>query len=273
MSRFKTSLIVVALVVVTGVTSPLLAARPGFGRLFYDDQIVRTIVPPAAMPNEGLDTLYVVENGVPGQLGIAAVAPGDTDYHGGKWAFYQVTWNVAPLLLTSEADVLAAAAAGDVTVVRLAANDFKCPIQPTVPGQSFVAVLAGDEAGTSSRARGVALFHFDPVSDQLRYKLIVSNIQDIWMAHIHMAPQGSNGPIVVWLFPSMPPPPPNPSVPGRFSGTLAEGTITADDLVGPLLGTSLSDLIAEIDNDQTYVNVHTLANPSGEIRGQIFGDN
>jgi hypothetical protein len=37
---------------------------------------------------------------------------------------------VTPYLLTSEAAVLAAAAAGDVTVTRVPGNDFKCPIQP-----------------------------------------------------------------------------------------------------------------------------------------------
>jgi len=36
---------------------------------------------------------------------------------------------VAPYLLTSEAAVLAAYMAGDVTVTRVPANDFLCPIQ------------------------------------------------------------------------------------------------------------------------------------------------
>jgi hypothetical protein len=40
-----------------------------------------------------------------------------------------VTWNVTPYLLTSETDVLASQSAGDVTVTRVAAMDFLCPIQ------------------------------------------------------------------------------------------------------------------------------------------------
>jgi Ser/Thr protein kinase RdoA (MazF antagonist) len=51
-------------------------------------------------------------------------------YHGGDWKFFAVTWNVAPYLLTSAGVMLAAAAAGDVTVTRVAENDFKCPVQP-----------------------------------------------------------------------------------------------------------------------------------------------
>jgi hypothetical protein len=109
---------------------PAALAKPGFGDLYHDGAVVRTVVPPAAMPHRGIDDLYVVANGHPDQLAVAAVAPGDRGYHGGKWAFHGVTWNVLPYLLTSEGDVLAAEAAGDVTITRVPANDFKCPIQP-----------------------------------------------------------------------------------------------------------------------------------------------
>jgi hypothetical protein len=128
----RIGVVLVLAVAVTALLAPAaLAAKPGFGNLYYDDEVVRTVVPPAAMPQEGTDPFYVVtEGGVEGQLGIAAVAPGDADYRGGKWAFHAVTWNVEPQLLTSEADVLAAEAAGDVTVTRIVENDFKCPIQP-----------------------------------------------------------------------------------------------------------------------------------------------
>lgn len=104
--------------------------RPGFGSLWYDGEVVRTVVPPASMPFEGRDSLYVVSDGAQGQLPVAAVAPGDTDYHGGHWAFNLVWWNVAPYLLTSEDDVLAAEASGHINITRVPDNDFKCPIQP-----------------------------------------------------------------------------------------------------------------------------------------------
>lgn len=35
------------------------APRPGFGTLYYEGEIVRTIVPPAAMKKMGTDDLYV----------------------------------------------------------------------------------------------------------------------------------------------------------------------------------------------------------------------
>jgi hypothetical protein len=117
-------------VVLLSVITAVDAAKPGFGNLFHNGNVVRTVVPPAAMPKPGNDNLYVVMRGAAGQLAVAAVAPGDRDYHGGKWAFHAVNWNVSPYLLTSESRVLAADAAGDVTITRVPENDFKCPIQP-----------------------------------------------------------------------------------------------------------------------------------------------
>jgi hypothetical protein len=100
--------------------------------LYHDGEIVRTVVPPSRLPHGGSDPFYSVTNGVEGQLGIAGVAPGDGPYHGGAWAMNLVTFNdgVAPYLLTSDEDVFAAEAAGDVTVVRTPDADFRCPIQP-----------------------------------------------------------------------------------------------------------------------------------------------
>ena len=108
------------------------AATPGFGNLYYNGTVVRTVVPPAAFPNEGRDNFYKVTNGAAGQLGIVAVAPGSSGYHGGHWKVFTVTFNseITPVLLTSEQAVLSAQNAGMVTVTRNASADFLCPVQP-----------------------------------------------------------------------------------------------------------------------------------------------
>ncbi len=128
----KAQVLVSVLLLLLGVlfvtAAPSFAATPTFGELYYNGEVVRTLVPPAEMTKEGVDDLYAIPN----QLAVTAVAPGDPDYHGGKWAFHSVTWNegVTPYPLTSADAVLSAAAVGDITITRVPENDFKCPIQP-----------------------------------------------------------------------------------------------------------------------------------------------
>jgi hypothetical protein len=137
--------------------------------------------------------------------------------------------------------------------------------QPSV-SENFHAHLSGGEEvpPADTRATGQTIFELRP--DGLHYKLIVANIQNVTMAHIHLAPAGQNGPVVVWLYPDEPPP---QLIPGRFSGVLAEGIITSDDLVGLLADADLDALLAEIRAGNAYVNVHTTQFPGGEVRGQI----
>lgn len=116
-------------------------------------------------------------------------------------------------------------------------------------------------------AQGQAKFRLDRAGNELSYKLIVANIEDVSMAHIHIGGPSENGPVAVWLYPEDGPPP--QLIEGRFDGVLAEDTVTASDLVGPLEGEPLSALVEEIRAGNTYVNVHTEANPAGEVRGQI----
>src|SRR3989442_11022910 len=101
------SALIIALVI--PLTSAF-AATPGFGNLYYNGTIVRTVVPPAAFPNERRDNFYKVTNSTTGQLGIASVSPGRSGYHGGHWKVFTVTFNseITPVLLTSEQPVLSA---------------------------------------------------------------------------------------------------------------------------------------------------------------------
>jgi hypothetical protein len=128
--------------------------------------------------------------------------------------------------------------------------------------------LSGGEEvpANTSLARGQAIFLLDHDGTALSYKLIVANIQNVLQAHIHRAAAGTNGPIVVWLYPSAPP---AQLIPGRSQGVLNEGVITAANLVGPMAGQTLDDLLAELQAGNAYVNVHTSQFPPGEIRGQI----
>jgi hypothetical protein len=142
------------------------------------------------------------------------------------------------------------------------------PVATAPHGATFTAHLIGDEQlpPVDTLAVGQTVLRLSRNGDELHYRLVVANIEDVLQSHIHLAPAGANGPIVAWLYPDGPPPVP---IPGRFDGVLATGTITAADLLGPLAGGTLEDLIEAIETGGAYVNVHTAQNPGGEIRGQL----
>jgi CHRD domain len=135
-------------------------------------------------------------------------------------------------------------------------------------GTKFEAKLSGKNQNpvVDTPAHGEATFRLSADGKSLSYRLSVMDIENVSMAHIHLGPAGQEGPVAAWLYPSKP-----PAVvkKGKFSGVLARGTITAADLMGPLEGKSISDLVDQIKAGTAYVNVHTEKNPAGEIRGQI----
>lgn len=98
--------------------------------------------------------------------------------------------------------------------------------------------------------------------DQMAYKINLQNIEEVTAAHIHMGKNDENGPIVVTLYDGEGPT-------GKISGELVVDTITVQNLEGPLEGKQISDLVDLFDAGDAYVNVHTLKNPNGEIRGII----
>lgn len=161
-----------------------------------------------------------------------------------------------------------ACAPGDEPAVTEPSVDATFQAARAEASRNFTAHLKGREEvpPVQTLAQGQAHFRLSASGDAIEYKLIVANIEDVLMAHIHMEAPGVNGPIVVWLYPPAPPP---QLIPGRFDGVLAEGTFTAANLMGPLSGMSLADLVAAMRAGNTYVNVHTLDNPGGEVRGQI----
>jgi hypothetical protein len=118
---------------VVGIAAPVATAdspnaAASFGRLYHDGEVVRTVVTPTSTPGQGVDAIFAFADGVEGQLSVTSVAPGSPGYHGGRWAVHVVDWQVEPHLLTSDEAVAAAASAGDVTITRMPAADFVCPV-------------------------------------------------------------------------------------------------------------------------------------------------
>lgn len=129
---------------------------------------------------------------------------------------------------------------------------------------------------TDSKAEGDLKLTLSPDGKKLSYTLTVKDISNPAAADMHLGPETANGPLVAKLFPTHG----ATARKGPFSGVLAEGTLTAADLTGPLTGSELSDLVDQLREANAYINVHTNdgvdppnSGPGdyrlGEIRGQI----
>jgi hypothetical protein len=95
---------------------------------------------------------------------------------------------------------------------------------------------------------------------ELAFKLAVFDIPTVVAAHIHCAPVGVNGPVGVTLY---------AGGPIEVNGLLASGVISAPDAGNGCGWTTVADVVSAIESGGAYVNVHTTAHPSGEIRGQL----
>lgn len=112
-------------------------------------------------------------------------------------------------------------------------------------------------APKATTASGTAQIVVFPTS--IDFQLSGSSITAITMAHIHNGALGVAGPVVVTLF--------LPGAPtAAVNGIFTNGTLTAATLPS---GVTLESLKTLLLSGNAYVNVHTTANPTGEIRGQI----
>lgn len=130
--------------------------------------------------------------------------------------------------------------------------------------QKFKATLNGasEVPPVQTKASGDATFELKSDGKTMDYAINVKSIDKVLYAHIHEGKDSVNGPIVVTLF--------NPSSPtGKMDGQLVNGTFGASTFEGSLKGKPMSDLLDLIKNKQAYVNVHTVQNPPGEIRGTV----
>jgi len=135
--------------------------------------------------------------------------------------------------------------------------------------RNFRARLSGGEEvpAVDTDARGGAKLKLSKDGDELQFKLRAKKIEDVTAAHIHCGAEGVNGPVAVFLYSG-------PVVTPH--GILSEGTLTATDVIAlpdsaacPGGIATFDDLIAKMRSGDAYVNVHTLVNPGGEIRGQV----
>lgn len=131
------------------------------------------------------------------------------------------------------------------------------PTQPATAPINVTLTGANEVPPVTTSATGN--FRATPGSSSLAFTL-TANGTALTAAHIHQGAAGTNGPVVAFLF--------GPNAAG-VSSINNSGTITAANLVGPMAGKTWAEFMTELNAGRLYVNVHSVQNPGGEIRGQI----
>lgn len=126
---------------------------------------------------------------------------------------------------------------------------------------TYEATLAGSSEVPSVKTSAQGLLRLTVAGDQVDYSLTVTKLSSPSIARLHQGKQGATGPTIATLF--------GGSKNGTFTGTLAEGTLSAADLTGPLAGKTIADLVQLIEGGSIYLNVGSAKHPGGELRGQV----
>jgi hypothetical protein len=101
-------------------------------------------------------------------------------------------------------------------------------------------------------ARGLGVFNLSLDKKKLMYWITADGLSGtIGGAHLHVGAAGSNGAVVVDLSPS----------------------IMGNSIIGVADVSAIPGFVANLEADDIYVNIHTAANPNGEIRAQLNYDN
>ena len=122
-------------------------------------------------------------------------------------------------------------------------------------GQKFTAQLSGQEEVPPTNSQATGMAEFTVVGQTIEYTVNASNIQGVTGGHIYLGKPGENGFILATLFK-------NDSPTNEVSET---GSITSASGAFQYV----TDLTTPMSDGETYVNINTVQNPDGEIRGQI----
>jgi hypothetical protein len=127
-----------------------------------------------------------------------------------------------------------------------------------------------EDPSISTTGRGTFTAVIDDEAETIEFVLQYAGLESAptLFAHIHFGSHDHNGGVAAFLCGGSTKPDPCPNPGGTVSGTIAP-----EDVVGPngqgIEPGAFSELVAAIRAGHTYVNVHTMRWPTGEIRGQV----
>ena len=135
-----------------------------------------------------------------------------------------------------------------------------CGSDSTGPARkTYVANLSPANEVPLKTTTGTGVVTFVDNVTTIDWEMTLTNMTNVTQSHIHgPAAAGTNGSVIINLwFPITPT--------GTLTGLVARGSITNAMNVN----VSLDSLRTLFNNGMAYVNVHTAANPGGEIRDQV----
>lgn len=136
--RILISLLAALGLTLTLASAALAASGPPTTGFYADGVLYRTVGTPTdfsstGAPASSFEPIYVLGGDL---VNVAAAAPGQPGFRGGRWMVLPVTWSVGvtPYQLTSGAEVLQAAQSGALTISTVPAREFECPVIPVPRG-------------------------------------------------------------------------------------------------------------------------------------------
>jgi hypothetical protein len=139
--------------------------------------------------------------------------------------------------------------------------------------------LTGYEEVPALSTLGVGEFRtsISRTKDEIRWELTFSDLEsDATQAHIHFENATNNGPIVVFLCSNLGNGPAGtqacPAAGGTVRGTIRPADVGNGAAAQGLAAGEFDEFVRALRSGATYVNVHSVGRPTGEIRAQLDDD-
>lgn len=174
----------------------------------------------------------------------------------------RVAFGIVALGLIILAIALAVGLSGDDEPVVASTDTTEGVIQ----SGKYSALLTGPDSvpPVNTVAEGTLDLTYNADDKKLSFILkITKKLTNPTVATIYQGTPGTSGDAVYTLYVADDP------NQGTYQGTLAEGTVVAMDLIGPLEGGTIAELLALIEDGEAYVSVGNKSHPVDAIRGQI----
>ena len=125
--------------------------------------------------------------------------------------------------------------------------------------------MSGDQEvpPVATDTTGKFKFKLNKAQTEAEFTLSVKSGERIQQAHLHCAPAGVPGPVVVVL---SAPILVGYDVDGKW---ISNVVLTSANVANPACGKTIADLAASMLAGKVYANVHSVAHPTGVVRGQL----